>query len=62
LGLIEEAKKMHNENNFQELNMLDLSILHNKYNVIFFIASFHHLDKLEDRILVLKQVYDLLDD
>ncbi len=62
IWLLEEAKKMHSENNFLELNMLDLNTLHNKYNVIFFIASFHHLNNIDDRLKVLKQVYDLLDD
>lgn len=60
--LLEEAKKIYPENNFQELNMININSLHNKYNVIFFIASFHHLNSLNDRMFVLKQVYDLLED
>ncbi|MFK7780233.1 MAG: class I SAM-dependent methyltransferase [Candidatus Gracilibacteria bacterium] len=58
--LLNEAKNIYPDDNFQELNMLDINTLHNKYNVIFFIASFHHLDKIEDRIKVLKQANNLL--
>jgi len=60
--LLVEAKKIYPGVDFRELNMLDLSILHNKYNVIFFIASFHHLNNIDDRIKVLKDSFDLLDE
>ncbi|MDP2090559.1 MAG: class I SAM-dependent methyltransferase [Candidatus Gracilibacteria bacterium] len=61
-GLLEEAKNNHPENNFQELNMLDINTLHNNYNVIFLIASFHHLDNLDNRLSVLRQIHNLLED
>ena len=36
--------------------MLDLDNINDKFNNIFFIASFHHLNNLEDRLEVLKNV------
>lgn len=58
--LLEEAKKNHPNSNFLELNMLDLDKLEEKFDIIFFIASFHHLQKLDDRLEVLKKVRNLL--
>lgn len=94
--LLEEAAKLHPENEFLNLNMLDLDKLNKKedficfwrkwklsesqsligwvfefsekilkfntfkFDAIFFIASFHHLQKLEDRIEVLKNLKNLL--
>ncbi|MDD5213252.1 MAG: class I SAM-dependent methyltransferase [Candidatus Gracilibacteria bacterium] len=59
-GLLEEASKLHPENEFLNLNMLDLDKIESKFDTIFFIASFHHLQKLEDRIEVLKKARNLL--
>ncbi|MDP2396409.1 MAG: hypothetical protein Q8S84_07340 [bacterium] len=42
--------------------MLDINTLHNNYNVIFLIASFHHLDNLDNRLSVLRQIHNLLED
>lgn len=56
----------HAEWNFPQkeflcLNMLELDKLEwRKFDFIFFIASFHHLDKMEDRITALKKVKNLL--
>jgi SAM-dependent methyltransferase len=58
--LLEEAKKNHIENDFLELNMLDLDKIWEKFDYIFFIASFHHLDSLENRLKVLKKAKNLL--
>lgn len=58
--LLEEASKLHPENEFLNLNMLDLDKIESKFDTIFFIASFHHLQKLEDRIEVLKKARNLL--
>ncbi len=66
--LLDEAKKLHPDfqESFQELNMLniDFPLLIREGNsgqdYIFFIASFHHLQKLEEREEVLKKTYDLL--
>ncbi len=57
-ALLKEAKIYHPEVSFLNLNMLNLETIKEKYNLIFFIASFHHLDKLEDRIEVLQKTYD----
>lgn len=60
--LLEEARKIHLESKFLNLNMLDLDKISNnqKFDVIFLIASFHHLQKIEDRIEVLKKAKNLL--
>jgi hypothetical protein len=42
--------------------MLSLEKIKSKFDVIFFVASFHHLENVEDRRKVLKQAYDLLDE
>lgn len=58
--LLEEASKLHRENEFLNLNMLDLDKIKAKFDAIFFIASFHHLQTIEDRIEVLKKAKNLL--
>lgn len=60
IWLLEEASKLHPENQFLNLNMLDLDKIESKFDAIFFIASFHHLQTLEDRIEVLKKAKNLL--
>lgn len=47
-----EAKKEYSNYEFLCKNMTEIS-LDKKYDFIFFIASFHHLNNLEDRIKVL---------
>jgi len=59
--LLDEAEKNHPWFTFQELNMLDLSKLKYNYNYIFFIASFHHLKTIKNRLKVLKDTYSLLE-
>ncbi len=72
--LIDEAKKLHPDQDFQVLDMLDLQKLYNKssspargrlgggqfFDSIFFIASFHHLYTIEQRLETLKQTKNLL--
>ncbi len=60
--LLEEAKKLHNdfEENFSECNMLNIDWINNKYTDIFFIASFHHLQSLEERVQVITKAYEIL--
>jgi hypothetical protein len=41
--------------------MLDLDNLENKYSDIFFYASFHHLQNISDRKIVLEKAYNILD-
>lgn len=60
IWLLEEAKNLHKEFEFLNLDMLDLDKLEQKFDAIFFIASFHHLQKIEDRIEVLKKAKNLL--
>jgi len=54
--MIDEAQKLHPENTFKVLNMNHLEELLNdeKYDVIVFIASFHHLQTIEERMKVLQ--------
>lgn len=59
--LLSEAKKDYPAFIFQELNMLDIDLLEEKYTDIFFFASFHHLPSIEERITVLKKAYDRLE-
>ena len=59
--LLSEAKKIYPENDFLELNMLDLDTLKWKqFDYIFFIASFHHLENFEYRLDVIKKINWLL--
>ncbi len=68
--LLQEAKNIYTENNFLQLNMLDLDKIplsksfppreKDLFDYIFFIASFHHLDNLKDRFKVLKKAKKLL--
>lgn len=60
-GLLAEAGKDYSEFNFHELNMLNLDNLENKYSDIFFYASFHHLQNIADRKIVLEKTYKLLE-
>ncbi|MFA5916843.1 MAG: class I SAM-dependent methyltransferase [Candidatus Gracilibacteria bacterium] len=76
VGLIDEAKKLHPHHNFQVLDMLDLQKLRiestpsikgargfstiKNFDYIFFIASFHHLHTIEERLEVLKQAKNLI--
>jgi SAM-dependent methyltransferase len=59
--LLEEANFLHPEARFLHLNMQDLDKIKENFNIIFFIASFHHLTEIKDRLDVLKKTYDLLE-
>lgn len=58
--LLTEAQDNHKEATFKELNMLDIDSLEWKFDYIFFIASFHHLDNPKDREEVLNKAKKLL--
>jgi 2-polyprenyl-3-methyl-5-hydroxy-6-metoxy-1,4-benzoquinol methylase len=61
--MILEAQKLHPDNHFQVLDMSHLAIGNlaaSDYDVILFLASFHHLEAREDRIQVLKNTKKLL--
>jgi SAM-dependent methyltransferase len=66
-GMIEEARRLHPEYHFEVCDMLSLSTIppsHHPTNQLFdaiiFLASFHHLETLEERIQVLHDVKTLL--
>lgn len=60
--LLAEARKLHSKfwDSFEELNMLNISSLDEKFTDMFFIASYHHLDDLSSREEVLKKAFGML--
>jgi hypothetical protein len=58
---LSDARKDYSEFNFHELNMLDIDSLEERYTDIFFFASFHHLQNIEDRKIVIKKAFDKLE-
>jgi len=60
--LIEEAKKLNPENDFLVVDMKNIDEISykRKFDVIFLIASFHHLNNIEDREYVLNKLKTLL--
>lgn len=58
--LLDEAKKAHPEASFREMNMLEIWSLEKKYDIVFFIASFHHLQTLEEREKLMKSLKNIL--
>ena len=62
LWLLEEARKIYKDFEFRELDMLDLGKIPSyHWGAIYFIASFHHLFSINNRIKVLKDAYNLLE-
>lgn len=61
LGMIDEAKKKFWGDDFMVLDMLDLGKLKVKnFESVFFIASFHHLLTMEERIKVLGELKEII--
>jgi len=61
--MLKNAKDNFSEKEFRNINMIDINKLEwRKFDYIFFIASFHHLDNISDRINVLKKAKSLLKD
>lgn len=58
--LLDEAKIIHIDSDFQKLNMINIDSIKKKFDVIFLIASYHHLNNLKDREDVLKKISNLL--
>lgn len=61
--MIQEAKKLHPEYAFQVCDMKNIDILsseNKRFNAILFIASFHHLQSIEERREVLRKTKELL--
>ncbi len=58
--LLEEASLIHPEARFLHLNMLDIDKVSDKFDYVFMIASFHHLDTLEKRKQFLDKLKNVL--
>lgn len=58
--LIQIAKQNNSNTDFEVLDMKDINKIKNKYDIIFFIASFHHLENDKDRLSVLLSAKNLL--
>ena len=58
--MIKEAKKEFLSENFFVLDMEKIDSIENSFDVVFFIASFHHLDSLEKREDELKKLKNIL--
>jgi len=62
-GMIEEATTIYSEEKFLVCDMLELETLWDKkYDCIFFIASFHHLENTQQRLDTLEKVVTILND
>ena len=65
-NLVKEAKKINPWYDFISWNMLDIlnySLIKTKvFSYIFLIASFHHLETIEDRLFFLKSINSILDE
>lgn len=59
-GMIDEARKLHPDRDFSVVPMSAMGSLRSSYDVIVFLASFHHLDTVEERIRVLEATKSLL--
>lgn len=58
--MIEEARRMHPRHAFRVIDMRDLEGLHEVYDGILCIASFHHLETATERMMVLDAFRHLL--
>ena len=63
--MLENAKKSFPNSEFLLSDMTNVKFgenINSKFDIITFIASFHHLDNLKDREETLKNTYEILDD
>ncbi len=58
--MIGEAQKLHPENKFEGIWMQNITKIQETYDVIIFLASFHHLETKEERIQVLQNAKKIL--
>lgn len=58
--MIREARKLNPSNQFQVIWMQDMKIIEQSFDVLLFLASFHHLETREERIRVLESTKKLL--
>jgi len=56
VNMLQEAQKIYPQCRFLALDMLDISEIKESFDAIFFIASFHHLSTIQDRVKVLFEV------
>ncbi len=59
-GMINEARKLHPDSHFEVIGMQDTSTIQESFDALLFLASFHHLASLEERMQVLKDSKKLL--
>lgn len=61
VGMIDEAKKKFGTDDFQVIDMLEIDeISQKKFESVFFIASFHHLWTIDERIQVLERLKNII--
>ncbi len=58
--LVEEAQKKWPDYSFKVADILDLSFLENKFDLVFLIATLHHIPSDRLRLKVLREVYSVL--
>ncbi len=58
--MINEAKKEHPNYDFRTLDMTDLDKIGTKFDMVFFIASFHHIESFAQRINILNMLGNIL--
>ena len=58
--MVEEARKLHPEYNFEVIWMQDIKKIPERYGAILFLASFHHLETREERVQVIKECKNIL--
>lgn len=54
--MIQEAQKAHPHEQFEVLDMRSISKIQDNFDIIVFVASFHHLNLESDRNAVLREV------
>lgn len=59
-GMILEARKLHPESHFEVIWMQDIKQIKTTYDAIVFLASFHHIESVGERIHLLKDTKKLL--
>jgi len=61
IGMIDESKKTYKNKDFLVSDMISIDKIENKkFDFVFFIASFHHLQTIEERLEVLQKAEKLL--
>ena len=60
IGMINEARKLHNESEFQHLDMKDIHSIEKQFDLIVMVASFHHLKHIDERESFLYSVRNIL--